>query len=225
MQANPLLQVRTFNTAPLQTTHHKIFTDLPYLLSRFVNYRLSSDLVSDLPLQTYKGNTFVFPCEQWSFTSHNMAAIRKHVPAEIFKLEVGSSEKGSAVHNLLVEMTHGVLSSYQCRVEGQFFSRFRAGAKNLSEMQQVMPEIIELIEQKHYDQAIIKLVELKGKLNGHMSCAIVDVLMLSTNNVKISQQMISEESKDKFRQQQLAMKTQLREALEAQPGHSEQPKL
>ncbi|RUR06515.1 Mbeg1-like protein [Legionella sp. km772] len=209
----PLVQVRTFNSAPIETTHHKILNSSSHLLARFVNYRLSSDLVSDLPLKKYVGNTFVFPCEKWNFQSHSMKVIRAHLPAAIFKLEVGASKHGSAEHNSLLEMIHGVLASYQSRVNGQYFSRFRAGAKNLDAMQEVFPEVIKLIEKKEYNQAILKLVDLKEQLNGTVSRAIVDVLMLSTNNVKIQQQMKLAESKDQLRQQQNAMKAQLREAI------------
>jgi len=73
---------------------------------------------------------------------------------------------------MLLELISRVASSYQCRVEGQYFSRFRAGAKNLAEMKEALPVVHNLIENGQYDQAVYKLVELKEKLNGTFSNGI-----------------------------------------------------
>ncbi len=190
----PLLHVRTFNTAPMDTKHSSVFLKAPHVLTQFVNYRLSSDVVSDLPLQRYQGNTFVFPCEKGALGAHPMGAINEFIPKVVMQQRVGNSSEGSKEHHQLIELTNGILNSYQCRVEGQFFSRFRAGAKNLAEMQRTFPEVMEHINKGEYDEAVLKLAELKEKLNGNTSNQMIDALMRKTINVKVKNRMEASDS-------------------------------
>jgi hypothetical protein len=182
--ANPLLQVRNFNPAPVKSKHLSVLKNHPHLHSLFVNYRLSSDVVSDLPLQKYTGNTFVFPCNKRSWASHSMQAITTFIPQEVQDQTVGTSQDGSKKFHQLLELYQGVLQSYQSRVEGQYFSRYRAGAKNLAEMQKILPQLIKLLEKGYYDDVVHGLDALKEKMNGSVSKRMVEVLMQSTINVK-----------------------------------------
>lgn len=142
LQANHLLQVRTFNSAPISTTHSAVFDKDPESASQFVNYRLSPDLVSNSPLQQYYGNTFVFPSDKNALVSHKLGTLRDNLPETILNQEVTADTEFGKKQNMLIERIKGVESSYQCRVEGQFFSRFRAGPKNLEKMQETFPEVL-----------------------------------------------------------------------------------
>lgn len=209
----PLVQVRTFNTAPVSTSHGEVFENNSQLLSQFVNYRLSSDLVSDLPLKQYYGNTFVFPCSKSWHSSHSMeAVITKGLPEEVLNQAVGTNHS-SKPHNMLIELTNGLLHSYQSQVDGQFFSRFRAGARNVEAMQKELPAVLELTKNGKYDQAIEQLDALKQKMDGTMSKHFIDVLMDSTINVKITEQMYksAKEVSAAKKERQLDMKAQFKE--------------
>lgn len=209
LRSNPLLQVRNFNPAPSNTSHAVVFEQHPGLRSQFVNYRLSSDVVSDLPLQKYTGNTFVFPCDKAFYNAHSMGPVRKVIPPEILDQTIGSNQDGNKRQHLLLEMVNGVLHSYQSRVEGQFFSRFRAGSKNLEQMQKELPEVLEFIKKGNYDDAVLKLDVLKDKMQGEISKGILDVIMKSTINVKVAQTMEFADSMESSINQQEAMKAKM----------------
>ena len=216
--ANPLVQVRTFNTAPVSTKHSAIFRSYAGqgLLSHFVNYRLSPDIVSDLPNQTYYGNTFVFPSDQGKLDSHKLDSIKRHLPREVSSQCVGSSAKVSKTQNILLELLSGVMSSYQCRVEGQYFSRLRAGAKNLEKMQPIIKQVKDAISEGNYDKALELLAVLKQKLSGKVSKSIVDVLIKSTTNVKESQLMITPDDHPARKSTQQEMRLKLQEMRESE---------
>lgn len=183
--AEPKLQVRTFNTAPVNTTHSGIFTNSKRVLANFVNYRLSPDVVSDLPLQQYYGNTFVFPSVHGRLKSHKMDTVLATLPQEIMQQKVGTSPEFSKKHNTLVELINGAMSSYQCRIDGQYFSRFRAGAKNLEAMRRtIYPFVIDLLEKGNFDAAIAQLKELKKEVKGEISPRIIDCLIQGATGVK-----------------------------------------
>jgi len=184
--SNPLIQVRTFNTAPLNTTHSAVFGNNQGLLAQFVNYRLSSDIVSDLPMQEYPGNTFAFPCAKNLVDAHLIGTISKSLPEEILNQRVGGSSEFDKNNNLLIEMINGVKGGYQCHVNGQFFSKFRAGATNLKAMEEGFPDVIKAIERRDYTGAIQKLTEIDGKLQGEVSKDIIDVLKKSTAAIEQS---------------------------------------
>lgn len=194
LQANHLVQVRTFNSAPVDTKHGEVFERQPELSSQFVNYRLSPDVVSNLPLHQHYGNTFVFPSNQNALNSHKLGVVKQLLPEHIKNQEITAPSPIEKQKNMLVELVKGVESSYQCRVEGQFFSRYRAGAKNLEQMQKAFPEVIELIEKGKYNEAVLKLDDLKDKLDGTVSKQLVDAIRQRTVDVKISQQMDNAET-------------------------------
>jgi hypothetical protein len=183
LRSNPLVQVRTFNTAPVSTKHSVVFKNNKTLLAQFVNYRLSPDVVSDLPLGTYYGNTFVFPCSKRWYSSHTMGAVIKHLPVDVLNQTIGTKDS-SKNHNLLIELTNGLFHSYQSQVKGQFFSRFRAGAKNVAAMQEALPIIIEHIKNGRYGQAVDALEALEKKMNGSMSKNVIHILRKSTDEVR-----------------------------------------
>ncbi len=210
LQTNPLVQVRTFNTAPADTAHNAVFNKFPQLLAQFVNYRLSPDAVSSLPLQKYTGNTFIFPSNKGTLNSHKLGTMKEQLPAEILNQEVTAHSDTAKKQTMLVELVKGVASSYQCRVEGQLFSRFRAGAKNVIEMQKAFPEIIKFIEKGQYDEAAFKIEALQGKLSGNVSKQLTDILMQKTIEAKVIQQMKKTETpKISSIEQQQQMKTEL----------------
>lgn len=212
LKANPLLQVRTFNTAPIQTTHSSVLESNPQIATQLVNYRLSNDIVSDLPLKEYYGNTYVFPSSHGVLSSHSLDTIQKSLPDDILNQQVGANSESEKKHNLLIEHTNGVLHSYQCRVNDQYFSRSRAGVKNLAEMQKIIPEALKLIKNHDYDNAIEKLDELKTKLNGKTSTQIVNELMKKTLEIKITRQIEHSRKPDVNPiKKQADMKAQLRE--------------
>lgn len=176
---NPTLQVRTFNTAPISTKHEEVFVKKPEISNQIVNYRTSSDMVSDLPLQNYYGNTCVFPCKENPLTAHKMATVQKDLPPTIKSQEVGTSNN-SAAHNQLHEKINLFLQSYQCRINGQFFSKYRAGRKNLDLMNKHIPQVLECIKNKEYETATSMLNELKGQMSGKVSTNMIDTLSRDT---------------------------------------------
>lgn len=180
LQSRALLHVRTFNTAPINTKHSAIFEYNPELLTHFVNYRLASDAVSDLPLQQYYGKTFVFPCDKGILDSHPLETIIQYLPKAVQAQTVGSSSESDALHNQLIEFIQGNSHSYQCRVEAQFFSRYRAGARNLEAMKTYLPEILESVKIMDYDKAIPKLKALHNNLDGKVSSGMIVDLLADT---------------------------------------------
>lgn len=182
LQGDRTLQVRTFNTAPTRTTHSSVFRHTVGITPQFVNYRLSSDVVSDLPLHRYPGNTFVFPTAQNLIFSHSMGSVLTNLPEKVLNQKVGSHGGQRKNQNLMLEMVNGVMHSYQCRVEGQYFSKYRAGHENLQKMQATLPAVYQDIEDGNYLEAKAKLIELKSEMNGEVSNDIVDTLIKSTNS-------------------------------------------
>lgn len=197
--ANPIVQVRTFNTAPVSTIHSSVFKTHPHILPQFVNYRLSSDVVSDLPVQHYYGNTFVSPCSKGAFSSHSMGSVLKFLPSEILNQTVGTSER-SKEHNMLAELITGVMSSYQCRIAGQYFSRFRAGAKNLKEMQTILPKVAQDINNSNYNEAIQQLVDLKTRLDGKVSTKFIHALIERARTVNAKESSLHKSGIDSLAQ-------------------------
>jgi len=211
LSANSNVHVRTFNMAPIKTTHSSVFRRFPHILSQFVNYRLASDVISDLPLQNYYGNTFVFPCNKGFLAAHPMAAMRSHLPESIRQQAVGQNTEGTKAHNQLLEFTNGILNSYQCRVEGQFFSRFRAGAKNLAKMNNALPGIIHDIKNQNYDSVIPRLQELRKQVSGKVSSKLIDVLINVTSNTinqKVEATHLSAEKVNPLDQKDLKLRLQ-----------------
>lgn len=192
-----LLHVRTFNTAPIGSSHGVVLQNHPELTGKFVNYRLESDVVSKLPLQNYYGNTLIFPSKKNFKSAHSMKSLVKELPEHVKNQVVGydSNTQSTSVQNALVELSKGMLYSYQCRVSGQYFSRFRAGPSNLALMQEYLPEIIKLMENKDYDNAIIQLGYLKNVLKGDVSTGLIDQLIHRTIAVKKEQIEQQEEMK------------------------------
>ncbi|MFI4918886.1 MAG: Mbeg1-like protein [Legionellales bacterium] len=182
--SNPLVQVRTFNSAPIKTTHSTVFSKSPRILEQFVNYRLAPDIVSDCPLQQYYGNAFVFPCDAGTAGSHRILAIEKYLPSKIKAQAVGTSAHSSKKENALAELVNGGLNSYQCRIDGQFFSRFRAGIKNLALMQEGLPKVLQCIKSRNYNEAILNLYMIRGKLDGKVSTQLIDTLIRNTMDTK-----------------------------------------
>ncbi len=182
LRENPVLQVRTFNTAPIRTRHAQVFQQQPGISNNIVNYRTSPDVVSDLPLQNYYGNTYVFKSEKNPLTAHKMIAVIDGLPDDVKKQAVGTSEKSSA-HNALTETINGFLTSYQCRINKQFFSKHRAGAKNLREMENGFKTVLDLIEKNDYPGALEELKTLKDTMDGKVSKKIISTLIENTENI------------------------------------------
>lgn len=178
-----LLQVRTFNTAPISTSHERIFKQHPELLKQFAHYRLETDVISNSSLHRYVGNTFVFKCKEKAVFAHTMGALETYLPKEIQEQEVGSNTIHHKDHNSLIEFTRGFLSSYQCRIEGQFFSQYRAGRQNLEHLNEYLPKVIKLIEKNRLKEAIIMLELLKTTLDGKVSNQIVSILIAKTQKI------------------------------------------
>lgn len=182
-----LLHVRTFNSAPVDSNHGVILDKNPQLLSNFVNYRLTNDLISDLPLVPYYGSTFVLPCEKGFWDSHPMGAVSEvlqSLPSEISSQTIGSNTPIEKSKEELIELMRGAVSSYECRVKGQFLYPYRAGADNLKKLEAVLPVLIEDIEKGSYDHALTKLRGVRKVLDGLVSEKIVSVLEKEIRKVK-----------------------------------------
>lgn len=224
-RTNHSLEVRTFNSAPMHSKHCGVFTKYKKFADQIVNYRVQADIVSNLPLKRYYGNTFVFP-GQGVLKSHKMAAIH-NLPDEIKNQRVGLGGNGKH-HNQLLEKIKGIKSSYRCRVNGQYFSRFRTGMKNLKAMDNAWPDIITAINAKNYDDALIKLAELKEMVRGKVSTRLIDGLMKDTLAVKIEQQMknakgIDTNHKYKSTVQDIRKHEQAKESDQAELSEQNQP--
>jgi hypothetical protein len=181
----PNVQVRTFNTAPVNTKHGAVFQKHRFLNARFVNYRLSPDIVSDLPMKASYGDIFSFTSKKNFLKAHALNSMLTDLPADIRSQEVGSSTTSEVRHNLMLEQVRGAFKSYQCRVEGQWFSKHRQGFKNLAALRSVEDQILSALTHKNYDQALAYLKKLDGKLSGTASKNIVERLK---RNVTIMQE-------------------------------------
>lgn len=178
-----LVQVRTFNTAPIDTKYANVFKTHPKLLARFVNYRLDSDLVSNLtlPMKQYYGSTYVFPCPLSTHEAHGTPALEQYLQG-ISSLTITNEPR-----HILLEQATCMHYSYQCRVNGQYFSQARIGARNLKWMNAGFPTIIEAIKKEDYHSAHYMLTNLKHRLSGHHSKNMIDILMHNTNALYILQ--------------------------------------
>lgn len=221
LAANPQVQVRTFNTAPVATRHSSIFSSHNHLRAQIVNYRLSPDWVSDLPLKQYYGNTFVFPCNKFWLFAHSMDPVMKYLPEAVLNQEVGTTDR-TKTHNALVELVNGVRTSYQCRVKGQILHRFRSGAQNLSLMETELPKVLDCIKNKNYDEAIERLQGLEKKLDGKISKQIIDVLKQSTQVVKLNENKQEPEIAEKTSQVTFKeMKSQMQQLRGSEEGRED----
>ena len=187
LPSNPPVQVRTFNTAPVSTRHSEVFKTHPELKEQFVNYRLSADVVSNLALQKYTGDTFVFHCDKTALVAHQLGTVRTDLPDDIKAQPVGSTKDASYQHNRLVELIDGVHDSYQCYVKGLLFSRFREERKDLAKMDAELPLLHAYLKVKNYDQAILFLNALKDELVGNKAKDMVGALITSAQAVKAMQ--------------------------------------
>ncbi len=172
----PNLQVRTFNTAPIDTPHAEVFKKNPEIEANFTNYRTSSDVVSNIPMTKSYGNIFSFYCKKTAAKAHSLGSLRKTLPEEVLNQEVGSTKTNSSHHNKVSEQVKGSFSAYQCRVKGQFFSKHRQGSQNLNIIESGQPLIMKAIDNKDYSEAkrIIKI--LKNSTSGTESSKLLDKL-------------------------------------------------
>ncbi|GGI93274.1 lipase family protein [Legionella impletisoli] len=178
--------VRTFNSAPIRTKHSVVFKDYPHLKEQYKNYRMSADIISDSPLKDYYGDSFVFKSNRKK--AHSMDTVHQVLPEEVKALSVGKTPDNCAMHNRLLEALQGVKHSYQCRVNGQYFSRHRAGRMNLDKMDKAFPEIQKDIQNKDYDGALEKLAALKESVKGKRSSTLIQALMETTLATKLNDQ-------------------------------------
>ena len=180
----PNVQVRTFNTAPVKTTHEAVFSRHPNLQARFVNYRLSPDIVSDLPMKASYGDIFSFPSRKGFLKAHALDSMLTDLPADIRAQEVGGLTRNHVRHNLLLEQVRGAFKSYQCRVEGQWFSKYRQGVKNLAAFHSIEHKILDALKNGDYAGALTQFATLDKKLSGTASKHIVEILTINVNVVK-----------------------------------------
>lgn len=183
-QTLPNLQVRTFNTAPINTNHDAFFKKHHGFLARFVNYRLSPDLVSDLPTKKSYGDIFSFPSKKNFLKAHTLQAMLTDLPPDILKQEVGGRTLKSLQHNLLLEQVRGAFKSYHCRIEGQWFSKYRQGSKNLSVFNSVKEDILSALENKDYTKALNHIKTIEGQLSGSVSTKILNILKINIEIMK-----------------------------------------
>ena len=189
LRHTPLVQVRTFNTAPIFTKHSVVFKNHPELNNQFINYRMSQDVVSNLPLHSYTGNTFVFPSKRGAIHAHQMWSFKEDLPKDVLDLSVGQTWDKFSKENKLIEITIGMQWSYQCRINGQYFARYRAGIRNLKYMDDHLPQIKALFIQKNYSLALWKIEQLQSTLRGRQSNAMIGFLKAITEQfIKDEQQ-------------------------------------
>lgn len=181
LDSKRLVQVRTFNPAPIDTSYSKILLENPGLNPKIVNYRFENDTTSNLPIGNYLGNTFVFPCP--IFWSHRIQQLKDHLSSDIVNQKVGSTPNTTMNQNILTEQISGVLNSYKCRINSQYFSSYRAGAKNLELMQIYLPKVNELVKAGNYVVALKLLNQLKPQMEGSTSQGIIKTLTRSTEFV------------------------------------------
>lgn len=166
--APPKLQVRTFNTAPINNKHGAVFRHHPMLESQFVNYRLHKDVVSDLPMQEYYGNIYVHKAAPGRkfVSAHSIDSMLSDLPKSTLAQPVGNTPQRNSQQNLLRETIQGFHASYQSRVKGQYFSRFRVGRKNLRLLDKQLPQVINYLDQGQYQQAHKLLASMNNNIKG-----------------------------------------------------------
>lgn len=224
--ASPKLQVRTFNTAPIENKHGAVFRHHAMLENQFINYRLHKDVVSDLPLQKYYGNIYVHKAAPGRkfVSAHSIDSMLSDLPEETLAQTVGTGAKKSSYQNLLRETVQGFHSSYQSRVQGQYFSRFRVGRRNLRLLDKQLPQVINYLEQGQNQQAHKLLASIENAMKGKKSTRLFRKMRKMIAHVQTHEQINAvrtniavNEMHSKFEKQKAKYKT----FLESKPAPKE----
>ncbi len=133
--------VRTFNPAPFsKETAKKVAKDInsnAILENKCVNIRLSNDPISSTNTQNYLGNIFSFRSDISNIVdAHMLWAMDQSLPSSVKNTPVSSNPM-----DVLKENIQGMVHSYECRINKQFFSSSRLGMKNLLVLQKLQQEI------------------------------------------------------------------------------------
>ena len=185
------LHVRTFNTAPLNTANGRwLQTAYPGVFGQFCNYRLDSDIVSRTPVQQYYGNTFSFICEKSRLDAHPLRSMRETLPFEIKNLEIGGKSKPERDLNTLKEAVMGIKDAYAAHVKGQWFSKYRMGAKNNKIIEKALSEVTKALNEipPEFQTATLILEVAQKNTSGRVSNNCLDCLLKDVNFVKAEYQ-------------------------------------
>lgn len=182
------VHVRTFNTAPIESTHAKVFQKHPTLERQFVNYRSEHDIVSGLPLP-YFGNTFDFKSDKTLLSggfkaTHLMGGLKEDIPQKVLDQYVGKTQDKRAALNEVLEYIYGIKESYQCRIDKQFFAPYRQGTKNLYALETVIPAIYKSVQEGDLDKALSQLNTVQQIVKGKTSNFMVKYLQNRIEAVK-----------------------------------------
>ncbi|KTC85166.1 lipase family protein [Legionella brunensis] len=187
------LHVRTFNTAPINTIYgEKLMLNCPHVFSQFCNYRLDSDLVSDLFIHDYYGNTFSFQTEKGISKSHPMGEVREVIPEAVKNLEIGGIGRAHRDLNTLKEGVLGIKEAYAVHIKGQWFSKYRMGVKNKELIDKALDSVTECLNKnppdfiganKHLQVARFKT---SGPTSSHCLNLVIKAVYIVQKEYKVS---------------------------------------
>ncbi len=194
------VQVRTFNTAPAHTPEgEQLEKTGSEALDNFVNYRLSTDKISDIPGYKGYGDFYSFASGKalWQVKgSHVLSTMKAQLPEEVRQLQVGGPEER------LIERAKCMHKAYEGRVNGQLFSSIRRGSANLDAFKDKLPLVAQAINDRDYEQAKSLVSELKAKVKGKQSSQLVANLERDLERLKVDpKDELFKELKDCFSQE------------------------
>lgn len=183
------LQVRTFNTAPINTRYgesllHKGF---PF---PFVNYRLDRDPVSSSTWGGNYGDTVAFQTTNVR-NPHSIAAMRDDLPDAVKDLSVGGISDGERQLSALKEKVVNTKGAYAVHVmwQWQWFYPWRQGLKNKAIMNSALDTVSDCLNKTPPDMtgAAKSLKAAEDAVEGTVSKRFLKILTLDVSRIQTLQ--------------------------------------
>jgi len=169
------LFVRTFNSAPINTTHGtKLKTSE---LNNFVNFRFSKDVLGKLPFKACYGDIYVFKsgAEEGEVGLSRLEKMKKRhslkrfytaLPKEIRNLQVGSSSSMGYEEAVAIEKMKITQASNVRYDQRKWFEKYRVGRNNLQFFNEHLPKLNALIDKvkKNQSNVVQQRIEFRETL-------------------------------------------------------------
>ncbi len=186
--------LRTFNTAPIAAEcgntlqGHMMEGDNLSRINHFVNYRTDADPVSGAATAVGRGLDILGDIYSFKTSTdirrthpgidpHKTDIMHLSLTNETRSLQVGSSKNLSCELAHFIEKLHLMTEAYEFRVQGEYFSKYRSGEKDVARFALTVPKIEEAIKRRNYSNAMKQLDALQRKVEGKSPYRIVQSLI------------------------------------------------